>query len=101
MKKLKHKDITELETFVKFGDIFTKVWSDDEKHVYVYKRVKKGVGATHFEVVRGHKYKYDDGSVVYAYPSSEEFGVRGYFINGLMKDYKERIKMCIEKLSKI
>lgn len=100
MGNLKHKNIEKLETFVKFGEIFTKVWADDQKHVYVFKRQKNGGTYMGFEVVRGHKFTNPDGSVVYAYPSSEEFGKNGYYINGRMKDYKERIQKYIEKLSK-
>lgn len=100
MEKIKRKDIKEIETFEKFGEIFTKIYKDDEIHVYVYERRKNGGTSGGFEVIRGKKYTNPDGSVVYCYPSSEDFGVYGYYISALMRDCKERIQKYIEKLSK-
>ena len=98
MEKITRKDIKEINSFNKFGDNFTKVWSDDAQHIYVFKRTNKQYMSGQFEVVKGKKYTNPDMSVVWVYPSSAEFGENGYCINGARKDYKERIKMYIEKL---
>lgn len=30
-----------METFTKYGDVFTKVYADDTKHLYIYERTPK------------------------------------------------------------
>lgn len=80
------KDIRDLSSFKKWGATFTKVWSDDDRHLYVFKRT--GV-RTDYEVIKGVKTKNPDGSIAYAYPSSEQFGSNGYYIMGIPANYAE------------
>lgn len=87
--KIEAKDIKDTNTFKKFGATFSKVWSDDERHLYVFKRTKH---RTDYEVIKGVKTKNPDGSIVYRYPSSEEFGTYGYYIMGIPSWYsKQRV----------
>ena len=80
MEKIYYKSIEEINSFTKYGDTFTKVFGNDEKHIYVFKR---GID---YEVVQGVKHKNPDGNIVYVYPSNEQFGVYGYYISGYVKN---------------
>ena len=81
MERLQLKDISETKTFEKYGDIFTQVRHNPETGWYLYERVKKDApDCSHYEVVKGAKHTNPDGSVVYAYPSSERWGTNGYTI---------------------
>lgn len=93
------KDISTLQSFNKYGREYSKIWSNDEQHLYVFKVTKtynredgSQLVVTDYEVVKGMKVKNPDGSIVYAYPNTESFGTYGYFINGFPSCYaKERI----------
>lgn len=95
MKEIVLQDLKDVDSFVKFGDKFDKVYADDSKHLYVFKRQGKGVG---YEVVKAVKRKNPDGSTVYTYPSSEQFGVYGFYIVGPEEYCKRRIKFRLESL---
>ena len=98
MIKIINKDIKEIEKFEKFGDTFTKIYADDEKHIYVFKRIRdyETKTAISYEVVKGRKVKNPDGSIVYRYPISEEFGMYGYYIFGTEDYCKKRINYRIK-----
>lgn len=81
------KDIKEIESFVRNGSEWTKVYADDENHIYVFFNGKDA------EVIIGVKHKNTDGSIVYVYPSTTQFGRYGYYIAG--PRFKERIKQRI------
>ena len=49
MNDYTRKDINSYDTFTKYGDTFTKIYADDENHIYVF---KCGFG---YEVVKGIK----------------------------------------------
>ena len=68
------KDIKDLKTFEKFGDTFEQVRSNPETGWYLYDR------GNHYEVVRGKRYVNPDGSIVYTYPGSEDWGRYGYTV---------------------
>ena len=75
-------DIRDLNEFTKYGDRFTKVASYPDRNIYVYKREhydeeRKIWVCIVFEVVKGAKCINPDGTIVYAYPSSEKFGPLG------------------------
>ena len=80
--KIFYPDIKEQNEFKKYGEQFRKIFADDEKHIYVFSR-----NNTDYEVIQGVKKKNPDGNIVYAYPSSEQFGSYGYYITGRNKDY--------------
>ena len=79
MRKIEYTDLKNLNDFEKYGDKFTKIYADDENHIYIYKRVSR-YGVAAFELVKGVKAKNPDGSIVYRYPSSEQFGISGWYI---------------------
>ena len=95
------KDIRELNSFKKFDSTFTKIWSDEDRHLYVFKRVKimdDGKERIDYEVIKGVKTKNPDGSIVYAYPSSDNFGTYGYYIMGIPVRYsRQRIVSRLKK----
>lgn len=85
------KDIRDINKFEKYGSTFSKIWGDDEHHLYVFKRTKN---RTDYEVVRGVKKKNPDGSIVYTYPSSENFGINGYYIMGIPENLSKSRIVC-------
>lgn len=102
MEQIYKTDLKTQKNFRKFGEDFSKIWSDDEHHIYVFKRVKvynlddgKTKEVISYEVIKGVKAKNPDGTIVYAYPSSEQFGKNGYYISGNEKYCKERISKRI------
>lgn len=98
MEQINYTDLKEQNSFRKFDEDFSKIWSDDEHHIYVFKRVKKyesGKDSISYEVIKGIKRKNPDGTIVYTYPSSEQFGKNGYYITGSEKYCKERISKRI------
>lgn len=74
MEKIFRKDISEMKTFTKYGDVFTQVRNNPDTGWWLYER------PTHYEVVKGKKYKNPDGEIVYVYPSENDWGVYGYTI---------------------
>ena len=65
--KIKVKDISELKEFEKFGEVFTCIAHNPIHDTYLYQR-RGG-----YEIIKPRKRKNPDGSIVYAYPSSEQF----------------------------
>lgn len=93
MNDYTRKDINSYDTFTKYGDTFTKIYADDENHIYVF---KCGFG---YEVVKGIKSVNPDNTIIYHYPSTEQFGTYGYYIFGSDDKYcKERIEYRIKCL---
>ena len=93
MKKIIPTDITTLTNFKKFGEVFTKIWGDDEQHVYVFKRIGSSVS---YEVIKAKKVKDPDGNIVFTYPSSEDFGTYGYYIM-TAPNTRERIEYKVKQ----
>ena len=73
--EFERRDLKDYDSFEKFGDVFTKIYANDDKHVYVFRREKKcnGTSKVSYEVVKGVKYKKSNGTSVFAYPTSERF----------------------------
>lgn len=86
MKEFNRTPIEGIETFTKYGDIFTKVYSDDINHLYVFERTPKDktrkIQYQHFEVVKAFKSRNPDGSIVYTYPGDEAWGTYGWTYTG-------------------
>lgn len=91
------KDIREITTFKRFGATFTKVYADDVNHIYIFSKKWVGCG-TYFEVIKGVRTKTSDGSVIYRYPSSSEFGTHAFDICGANSNYRERIEYRVNQL---
>ena len=87
MKKIFGTDIREKKEFSAEGDILKqKFCFDEEKHIWVYERVRADGKLIGYELVKGKKSKGKDGSPIYTYPSSEQFGDNGYFIPAQFAD---------------
>ena len=78
MKQIFNIDISERKTFKMFGELFILIAHNIEHNTYLYKRIKlskNGYGrTTGYEIVKPIKRKNPDGTIVYVYPSSEQFG---------------------------
>lgn len=68
------KDIKDLKEFKKYGDTFKQIRNNPETGWWLYER------PTHYEVVKGKRYKNPDGEVVLIYPSEGDWGTYGYTI---------------------
>lgn len=76
------KDISEKMEFSRVGYDYKNIVFDADHHCGIWKMTKNVGGIFKdmgYEVVKGHKYKNPDGSIVYRYPSDEKFGVNGFY----------------------
>lgn len=98
------KDVKEIDNFTKYGEKFSKVFADDEKHIYVFKRESKN-GVISWEIFKSYAKKNPDGSIVYYYPSSNDFGCNAFYVGGaysniamskLKKHYQDLLKTIDE-----
>lgn len=95
--KKQYKDIKDYDSFSIYGDTLTKVYADDVRHIYAFKRTQ---GEYYFyELVIGVKTVNDDGSTVYRYPNNTEWGTKGFTIIGSDKD--EMLKKHIKELEEL
>lgn len=69
--EISYQDIRTLKEFKKYGETFTQV-KDYGNNVYLYERWRG------FELIKAVKRKNPDGSIVYTYPSSSEWGRYGF-----------------------
>lgn len=86
MKEVFKTPIEGMETFTKYGDVFTKIHSDDINHLYIFERTPKDktrkMPYRHLEVIRAPKRRNPDGSIVYTYPGDELWGTNGWTYTG-------------------
>ena len=74
MDKIFRKDISEMKTFKKYGEVFTQIKNNPETGWWLYER------PTHYEVVKGKPYTNPSGEKVFVYPSDNDWGIYGYTI---------------------
>lgn len=86
MKELFYTDISELKEFKKWGDVFTLERTEPTTGRQLWKRVGDSVN---YEVIIPVKHKNPDGSIVHTYPSTEQWGVKGFSVPSNM--YAEAI----------
>lgn len=92
MKDIFRTDIKEKKEFNRIGHHYTQVLADDEKHIYLYRMDKDGIRYAQYELVKGKKVKNPDGSIVFIYPSDEDFGTYGWYICGTPKYVTEKVR---------
>ena len=86
---------------------FTQIEKEETTGRYLYKRERKDGSIMGYEVIQPRKHTNPDGSIVYTYPSSSDFGSCAwflppnvervkidYYLKGLNKEitYKEFLK---------
>ena len=86
MKKIFRTPISELKEFKREGYLTKYVANDGLWYLF-------SIGGG-YEIVRAVKRKQPDGSDVYCYPSSEQFGVSGWHICGT----KTNMMRSLEKI---
>lgn len=84
-------DINEKKEFTRLGWRYTQVLADKVNHVYLYEMRRPGQRYPRYELVKGNKTKNPDGSVVYTYPSDEDFGTSGWHICGSPESVAEKV----------
>lgn len=98
LKNREKVDIRTLKKFKRYDYNYTCVKADVENNIYVYKmeHIEEPIPYSQYEVVVGVKAKQPDGSTVYVYPSSSQFGVNGWYICGNEEVCQEKIneKVC-------
>ena len=72
------KSIDEKKEFNLEGDTFKFVKKNEKDNIYLYARYHNGYLHA-YEVVKPVKAKQPDGSLVFVYPSSSQFGIYGFF----------------------
>jgi len=99
MEKVFRTDISEKKEFIIYGDTLRmKECVDKEKRIYIFERLMNENNKERliaFEVVKGKKHKNPDGSIVYTYPSSEQFGYYGFTV---FPNHKKSMQEAIEIL---
>lgn len=88
METTKKTPISELKEFKRDGYLTKYVANDGLWYLF---SIGRG-----YEIVRAVKRKQPDGSDVYCYPSSEQFGVNGWYICGT----KTNMLRSLEKIKK-
>ena len=86
MEKTVRTDISERMTFSRAGYDYQNIVFDKEHHCGIWKvsiEIDGIVNDIGYEVVRGIKKKNSDGSIVYVYPSNEQFGINGFYTYNL------------------
>ena len=72
-------DLKELNEFNKYRSHYTKIFGNDEKLIYVFKKTRMygNVMFVYYQVIQGVKHMNPDGNIVYAYPTNNEFNYYG------------------------
>ena len=100
--KIFKTDIKDKNEFNRIGYHYTKVYADDENHIYVFRMKhndkKLEMPYSEYELVKGVKVKNPDGNYVYRYPSDEEFGTSGWFYLGNDEKCWEQMNAKIQSL---
>ena len=74
------KDISEKMRFSRCGYDYQCIYYNQDFHCGVWRMTRKEDGRfSGYEVVRGKHRLNPDGTVVYNYPSDEDFGVYGFY----------------------
>ena len=89
MKTINETPISELKEFKRGGYLTKYVANDGLWYLF---STEGG-----FKIVRAVKHKQPDGSEVYCYPSSEQFGVSGWHICGNKANRLRSLKMIKKK----
>lgn len=93
MKDINYKDIRELKTFEKYGDVFTQEKYNPNTGMFLYKRTnKEDPTKISYEVVKGRRRKLPEGKEVLTYPVTSDWGIYGLSIGdnkyaGALIDY--------------
>ena len=93
MKDINYKDIRELKTFEKYGDVFTQERYNPNTGMFLYKRTnKEDPTKISYEVVKGRRRKLPEGKEVLTYPVTSDWGIYGLSIGdnkyaGALIDY--------------
>ena len=74
MEKIFRKDISEIKTFKKYGEVFTQIKNNPETGWWLYDR------GDCYEVVKGKPKKNPNGEIVLVYPSDSDWGKYGYTV---------------------
>lgn len=104
MKQIFKTDISQKTDFVFQDTRLIQKYYDSESGCYLYERYHinsptLGNRLMGYEIVKPVKHKNPDGATVYVYPSSEQFGLYGWFYppNTSMEKLTAKFKSIAEK----
>lgn len=83
MKTITITDLSKKKTFTRAGYKYKQITFDPERKIGIWALTTKDGDPSGFEVVKGVKTKNFDGSITFAYPSSEQFGTYGWYYGNL------------------
>ena len=93
------KDISGKKVFKRIGCTYYQVYADHDRHIYIYDIIRDEDGEHRgYEVVKGIKHKNPDNSIVYTYPSDEQFGTYGFSTMGTEKTYEKEMTQLLAKV---
>lgn len=78
--KINYTDIKEKKEFTYQGDTLKQIDYNPDTNRYVYGRFLQNGKLYGYEIVQSLKRKNPDGTIVYCYPSTEQFGKNGWFV---------------------
>lgn len=91
-------DIKDKTHFRRIGYDYYRVYFDATRHIAVYEMSKDGKHKG-YEVIKGKKHKNPDGTIVFVYPSDEDFGIYGWYVNFVDENIEmEKISEKVHKL---
>lgn len=62
------------KTFTKYGDTFTQIAHNPNLNTYIYERIDGEGRHNGYEVIKPKKCTNPDGSIVYVYPTENDWG---------------------------
>lgn len=97
--EINRQDLKEIEGYKSADYYWEKVKADDINHIYLFK-AREDLA----EMVKGKKYTNPDGSIVYAMPSSNNWGKYGWTFWGpaemIEKKWEEKRELLLSKKKK-
>ena len=98
MNQVYAKDIRGKRVFARIGCTYYQVYADHDRHIYIYDIINQDGIHRGYEIVKGVKHKNPDGSIVYTYPSDEQFGIYGFTTIGTEKTFDSEMTQLLDKV---
>lgn len=98
MKEIYRTDINSKKVFKRIGCTYYQVYADNDKHIYVYDIINPDGEHRGYEIIKGVKSKNPDDSIVYRYPTDEEFGVYAWTTVGTENTYNFEMEQVVGKV---
>lgn len=98
MKEIYRTDISNKKVFKRIGCTYYQVYADNDKHIYIYDIINPDGEHRGYEIVKGRKCTNPDKSIVYRYPTDEEFGLYAWTTIGTENTYNFEMEQVVSKM---